>query len=163
MRTAEPEDSDDPIRQAFHFSRLRKTGKFSPELSPDFIAAGARRSFENLHTSCRQGWLLPEDVEKRIVRICERGTTPTVNNIRHIESRSYDGVAVIRGGLQRDLHRERACAQVTSVVPGLLRTYSARWSSPGSKQKARAVKAKRIGFDAGLDSFDKNARPGTAT
>ena len=37
----------------------------------------------------------PDDMEKRIVTICERSMTTTVNDIEHIESQSYYGVAVV--------------------------------------------------------------------
>jgi len=67
--------------------------------------------------------LLPDDMEKRIVTICERAMTTTVNDIQHIESRSYPGVAVIRVYFQPNVHVELAFAQVTSLVQTLLRTY----------------------------------------
>jgi multidrug efflux pump subunit AcrB len=38
----------------------------------------------------------PDDMASRIVTISERAMTTTVNDIEHIESRSYTGVAVIR-------------------------------------------------------------------
>ncbi|MGA7409494.1 MAG: efflux RND transporter permease subunit, partial [Bryobacteraceae bacterium] len=38
----------------------------------------------------------PEEMEKRIVTISERSLTTTVNDIEHIESQSYNGVAVVR-------------------------------------------------------------------
>jgi multidrug efflux pump subunit AcrB len=40
--------------------------------------------------------LLPDDMEKRIVLICERAMTTAVDDIQHIESRTYPGIAVIR-------------------------------------------------------------------
>src|SRR6202161_4980882 len=40
--------------------------------------------------------LLPDDMEKRIVVICAGAMTTTVDDIQHIESRSYPGIAVIR-------------------------------------------------------------------
>jgi multidrug efflux pump subunit AcrB len=67
--------------------------------------------------------LLPDDMEKRIVLICERAMTTTVDDIQHIESRSYPGVAVIRVYFQPNVHVELAFAQVTSLVQTLLRTY----------------------------------------
>ena len=67
--------------------------------------------------------LLPNDMEKRIVLICERAMTTTVNDIQHIESRSYPGVAVIRVYFQPNVHVELAFAQVTSIVQTLLRTF----------------------------------------
>jgi multidrug efflux pump subunit AcrB len=67
--------------------------------------------------------LLPDDMEKRIVLICERAMTTTVDDIQHIESRSYPGVAVIRVYFQPNVHVELAFAQVTALVQTLLRTY----------------------------------------
>jgi multidrug efflux pump subunit AcrB len=67
--------------------------------------------------------LLPNDMEKRIVLICERGMTTTVDDIQHIESRSYPGVAIIRVYFQANVKVELAFSQVTSLVQTLLRTY----------------------------------------
>jgi multidrug efflux pump subunit AcrB len=67
--------------------------------------------------------LLPDDMEKRIVLICERAMTTTVDDIQHIESRSYPGIAVIRVYFQPNVHVELAFAQVTALVQTLLRTY----------------------------------------
>src|SRR3984885_1910631 len=67
--------------------------------------------------------LLPDDMEKRIVLICERAMTTTVDDIQHIESRTYPGIAVIRVYFQPNVHVELAFAQVTSLVQTLLRTY----------------------------------------
>jgi AcrB/AcrD/AcrF family len=36
----------------------------------------------------------PEEMEKRLVTLCERAMTTTVNDIEHIESQSYNGVAL---------------------------------------------------------------------
>jgi len=38
----------------------------------------------------------PDEMEKRIVTVSERAMTTAVNDIEHIESQSYNGVAVIR-------------------------------------------------------------------
>ncbi len=57
--------------------------------------------------------LLPNDMEKRIVLICERAMTTTVDDIQHLESRSYPGVAVIRVYFQPNVHVELAFSQVT--------------------------------------------------
>ena len=40
--------------------------------------------------------LTPDDMEKRVVTVCERAMTTTVNDIEHMESESYTGIAVIR-------------------------------------------------------------------
>jgi multidrug efflux pump subunit AcrB len=44
--------------------------------------------------------LVPSEMETRIVSIFERSLTTSVNNIEHIESQSYNGVAVIKVFLQ---------------------------------------------------------------
>jgi multidrug efflux pump subunit AcrB len=67
--------------------------------------------------------LLPSDMEKRIVLICERAMTTTVDDIQHMESRTYPGVAVIRVYFQPKVHIELAFSQVTALVQTLLRTY----------------------------------------
>jgi multidrug efflux pump subunit AcrB len=63
----------------------------------------------------------PEDMEKRIVTICERAMTTTVNDIEHIESQSYYGVAVIKVFFQPTAKPEMAIAQITSIVQTILR------------------------------------------
>src|SRR6201996_974200 len=40
--------------------------------------------------------LPPQEMEGRIVTVCERALTTTVNDIEHTSSTSYQGVAVIR-------------------------------------------------------------------
>jgi multidrug efflux pump subunit AcrB len=44
--------------------------------------------------------LVPSEMETRIVSIFERSLTTTVNNIEHMESQSYNGVAVVKVFLQ---------------------------------------------------------------
>jgi len=63
----------------------------------------------------------PDDMEKRIVNICERAMTTTVNDIEHIESQSYYGVAVIKVFFQPTARPEMAIAQITSIVQTILR------------------------------------------
>jgi multidrug efflux pump subunit AcrB len=66
--------------------------------------------------------IAPDDMANRIVTICERGMTTTVNGIEHIESRSYNGVAVIRVYFQPNVTVDLGIAQITSIVQTLLRT-----------------------------------------
>src|SRR5206468_9649820 len=63
----------------------------------------------------------PEEMEKRIVTITERAMTTTVNDIEHIESQSYNGVAVIKVYFHPNVKPELAIAQITSIVQTLLR------------------------------------------
>src|ERR1700744_4710557 len=65
--------------------------------------------------------LPPQEMEGRIVTVCERALTTTVNDIEHTESESYQGVAVIRVYFQPKVKVELALAQITAVVQTILR------------------------------------------
>src|SRR5919199_1381710 len=65
--------------------------------------------------------LTPDDMEKRVVTVCERAMTTTVNDIEHMESESYTGVAVIRVYFQPNAKVELALSQITSIVQTILR------------------------------------------
>src|SRR5436305_14232133 len=65
--------------------------------------------------------LSPDEMEKRMVTISERAMTTTVNDIEHIESQSYNGVAVIRVFFQPQAKVELAISQVTAIVQTILR------------------------------------------
>ena len=65
--------------------------------------------------------LTPAEMEGRVVTVCERALTTTVNDIEHSESESYQGIAVIKVFFQPDVKIELAFAQVTSVVQTILR------------------------------------------
>ena len=65
--------------------------------------------------------LTPTEMEGRIVTVCERALTTTVNDIEHSESESYQGVSVIRVYFQPTVKVELAYAQVTSIVQTILR------------------------------------------
>ena len=65
--------------------------------------------------------LSPDEMEKRMVTICERAMTTTVNDIEHISSTSYTGVSVIHVYFQPKAKVELAIAQVTSIVQTILR------------------------------------------
>ena len=60
-------------------------------------------------------------MEKRIVTVSERSLTTTVNDIEHIESQSYNGVAVIRIFFQPNVKIDLALAQITAISQTLLR------------------------------------------
>ncbi len=60
-------------------------------------------------------------MEGRVVTVCERALTTTVNDIEHTESESYQGVAVIKVFFQPTVKVELAYAQVTSIVQTILR------------------------------------------
>ena len=65
--------------------------------------------------------LTPTEMEGRIVTPCERGLTTTVNDIEHIESQSYNGVAVIKIFFQPTAQVDLGIAQVTALVQTILR------------------------------------------
>src|SRR5438270_3320796 len=62
----------------------------------------------------------PDEMEKRIVTVSERAMTTTVNDIEHIESQSYNGVAVIKVFFQPKVKVERAIAQITAISHTIL-------------------------------------------
>jgi multidrug efflux pump subunit AcrB len=59
--------------------------------------------------------LSAEQMAQRIVSSSERGMTTTVNDIEHIESQSFNGVAVIKVFFQPHVNIANAVAQVTSI------------------------------------------------
>src|SRR5881398_846048 len=63
----------------------------------------------------------PEEMEKRFVTVCERAMTTTVNDIEHIESQGYNGVAVIKVFFHEGAKVEGGVAQITSICQTLLR------------------------------------------
>ena len=65
--------------------------------------------------------LTPTEMEGRIVTICERALTTTVNDIEHSESESYQGVSVVRVYFQPTVKVELAVAQVTAIMQTILR------------------------------------------
>jgi multidrug efflux pump subunit AcrB len=81
--------------------------------------------------------LLPQEMADRIVSITERNLTTTVDNIAHIESQSYYGIAVVKVFFQPSVSIDKAIAQITSnsqtqlrqlpqgTTPPLIITYSA--------------------------------------
>src|SRR6201996_5044542 len=65
--------------------------------------------------------LPPQEMEGRIVTVCERALTTTVNDIEHTQSESYQGVSVIRVYFQPTVKVELALSQITAVVQTILR------------------------------------------
>ena len=65
--------------------------------------------------------LTPTEMEGRIVTVCERALSTTVNDIEHSESESYQGVAVIHVYFQPTVKVELAISQITAVVQTILR------------------------------------------
>ena len=67
------------------------------------------------------GGLDADDMSKRIVGICERALSTSVNNIEHIESQSYSGVGVIKIYFHPNVQIDLAIAQVTALAQSILR------------------------------------------
>jgi CzcA family heavy metal efflux pump len=71
------------------------------------------------------GWqytgLNPEEVEGRLTTPYEKALTTLVDNIQHIESTTYNGVAVVKIFLQPGASLDTANAQVTAASQYLLR------------------------------------------
>jgi multidrug efflux pump subunit AcrB len=65
--------------------------------------------------------LTPAEMEGRVVTVCERALTTTVNDMEHTESESYQGVAIIKVYFQPTVKVELALAQITSIVQTILR------------------------------------------
>jgi len=65
--------------------------------------------------------LSPEEMEDRITTVYERSLTTLVDNIHHIESTSYNGLAIVKIYLQPNSSIDTANAQVTAASQMLLR------------------------------------------
>jgi multidrug efflux pump subunit AcrB len=72
----------------------------------------------------------PTDMEGHIVTITERALTTTVNDIEHIESTSYNGVAVVKVYFQPNVKIDMAVAQITAVSQTQLRQLPAGTTPP---------------------------------
>src|SRR5438067_8727119 len=73
----------------------------------------------------------PDEMAQRIVTVCERAMTTTVNDIEHLESQSYNGVAVIKVFFQPKVKVELAIAQITSIVQTVTRVMPPGIFPPG--------------------------------
>ncbi len=73
----------------------------------------------------------PDEMNNRIVTIFERALTTTVNDIEHIESSSYTGVAVVRVYFQPNVKIDLAIAQITAVSQPVLRAFPPGIYPPG--------------------------------
>ena len=95
------------------------------------------------------GGLSPEEMEKRMVVSNERAMTTTVNDIEHIESTSYNGVAVIRVYLQPTAKVELAVAQITAQAQSNLRAFPPGTQPPNIlKYDASAVPILQLGLES---------------
>ena len=95
------------------------------------------------------GGLSPEEMEKRIVVSNERAMTTTVNDIEHTESRSYNGVAVIRVYLQPTAKVDLAVAQITAQAQSNIRAFPPGTFPPNIvKYDASAVPILQLGLSS---------------
>jgi len=93
--------------------------------------------------------LTPEEMEKRIVTFFERSMTTTVNDIEHIESQSYSGVAVVRVYFQPNAKVEVALSQVTAIAQTLLKILPPGATPPSIiKYDASSVPILQLGLDS---------------
>jgi multidrug efflux pump subunit AcrB len=65
--------------------------------------------------------LSAKEIEQRMVYTHERALTTTVNNIEHIESTSYDGVAVVKVFFHQGVSPDAAVAQITAGSQTILK------------------------------------------
>jgi multidrug efflux pump subunit AcrB len=73
----------------------------------------------------------PEEMNSRIVTPFERALTTTINDIEHIESSSYTGIAIIRVYFQPNVKVDLAIAQITAVSQPVLRAMPPGIFPPG--------------------------------
>ena len=65
--------------------------------------------------------LSAKEIEQRMVYTHERALTTTVNNIEHIESTSYDGVAVVKVFFHQGVSPDAGVAQITAGSQTILK------------------------------------------
>ena len=63
-----------------------------------------------------------QEMERRITTVSERALTTSVNNIEHIESNSFNGIAVIKVYLQPQASVDAAIAETTAECQTILKT-----------------------------------------
>jgi CzcA family heavy metal efflux pump len=61
-----------------------------------------------------------DDMSKRIVGVCERAISTTVNDVQYTESQSYSGVGVIKVHFQPSVQVDLAIAQVTALAQSVV-------------------------------------------
>jgi multidrug efflux pump subunit AcrB len=66
--------------------------------------------------------LTPEDMERRVVLLCERAYSTTVNGIERIESQSIPGIGLLRIYFQQGADIGAAISQITATSSTVLRT-----------------------------------------
>jgi multidrug efflux pump subunit AcrB len=93
--------------------------------------------------------LSPEEMEKRVCTVFERAMTTTVNDIEHIESQSYNGIAIVHVYFQPTAKIEMGMAQVTAIAQTLLRALPPGMFPPSIlKYDASSVPILQIGLQS---------------
>src|SRR5271157_351929 len=95
-------------------------------LSPMVILRTPTDIFPNINIPVvAVGWtytgLNPEEMEGRLTTVYERSLTTLVDNIQHIESTTYNGLAIVKIFLQPNASLDTANAQVTASAQMMLR------------------------------------------
>lgn len=72
-----------------------------------------------------------EEFEKRITTFSEVSLSTAVNDVKSIESTTYDGMAIIRIYLQPEAKAETAIAQATAISVGAQATAPGHHSAGG--------------------------------
>src|SRR5258707_5382696 len=65
--------------------------------------------------------LQPQEMEQRITSNVERGIQTLVNDVEHIESQSFNGIAVIKVFFQPGANIQTSLAQTTAISQTFLR------------------------------------------
>src|SRR5579863_3681029 len=68
------------------------------------------------------GGLSPDEMEKRVVTNFERSLTSNVNDIEHIESQSFNSIAVVKIYFHPNVQIDMAVAQVTAMMTSAVRS-----------------------------------------
>jgi multidrug efflux pump subunit AcrB len=71
-----------------------------------------------------------QEMAERITTLCERASTTTVNNIEHIESNSFNGIAVVKIYLHPAASIDAAIAEVTASCQTILKAMPAGTTAP---------------------------------
>ncbi|HWT65982.1 MAG TPA: efflux RND transporter permease subunit, partial [Terracidiphilus sp.] len=102
--------------------------------------------------------LSAEQMANRIVTPSERSMTTTVNDVEHIESQSWTGIAIIKVFFQPSVNIGSAVAQVTAVNQSVLRTLPTGITPPFIMQyNASSVPVLQIGLSGeGLNEQQLN-------
>ena len=91
----------------------------------------------------------PDEMEKRVVTVFERAMTTSVNDIEHIESQCYTGVAVVRVYFQPKAKPEMAMAQITAMSGTITRAMPPGIFPPGVlKYDASSVPVLQLGLES---------------